>query len=48
MKVRHPPLIPPVKGGKAPSPLVGEGLGEGYFRTNTITLHILGKTMHPI
>jgi len=24
----HPPLIPPVKGGKVPSPLVG----EGYFR----------------
>jgi len=35
MKIRHPPLIPPIKGGKVPSPLVGEGLGEGYFRTNT-------------
>jgi hypothetical protein len=34
MKIRHPPLIPPVKGGKVPSPLVGEGLGEGYFRVN--------------
>ena len=24
-------------GGKVPSPLEGEGLGEGYFRTNTIS-----------
>ena len=31
MKILHPPLIPPIKAGKAPSPLVGEGLGEGYF-----------------
>ena len=37
MKIYHPPLIPPIKGGKVPSPLVGEGLGEGYFRANTIT-----------
>ena len=36
MKIRHPPLIPPIKGGKVPSPLVGEGQGEGYFRANTI------------
>ncbi len=35
MKIYHPPLIPPIKGGKVPSPLVGEGLGEGYFRINT-------------
>jgi len=27
----HPPLIPPVKGGRAPSPLAGEGKGEGGF-----------------
>jgi len=32
MEIFHPPLIPPIKGGKVPSPLVGEGLGEGYFR----------------
>ena len=38
MKTRHPPLILPIKGGKVPSPLAGEGLGEGYFRTNTISL----------
>jgi len=45
MKIYHPPLIPPIpsislrtgEGGKVPSPLVGEGLGEGYFRANTIT-----------
>ena len=36
MKIRHPPLIPPIKGEKVPSPLVGEGLGEGYFSANTI------------
>jgi len=36
MKIFHPPLIPPIKGGKVPSPLVGEGLGEGYFRINTL------------
>ena len=36
MKIFHPPLIPPSKGEKVPSPLVGEGLGEGYFRINTI------------
>ncbi|MBM4065944.1 MAG: hypothetical protein FJ266_09940 [Planctomycetes bacterium] len=28
MKIYHPPLIPPIEGGKVPSPLVG----EGYFR----------------
>jgi len=27
----------PIKGGKVPSPLVGEGLGEGYFHVNIIT-----------
>lgn len=36
MKIYHPPSIPSVKGGKAPSPLVGEGQGEWYFRANTI------------
>lgn len=45
MKIYHPPLIPPivrlsaydeVKGGIVPTPLVGEGLGEGYFRANSI------------
>ena len=36
MNIFHPPLIPPNKGGKVPSPLVGEGLGEGCFRVNTI------------
>src|SRR3990167_6627295 len=40
-EIFHPPLIPPIKGGKVPSPLVGEGLGEGYFRINTI----LGESM---
>ncbi|HHT9147775.1 MAG TPA: hypothetical protein ACFYEJ_02095 [Candidatus Wujingus californicus] len=35
-EIFHSPLIPPIKGGKVPSPLVGEGLGEGYFRINTI------------
>ena len=43
-EIFHPPLIPPIpstslrtgKGGKVPSPPVGEGLGEGYFRINTI------------
>jgi S-adenosylmethionine:tRNA ribosyltransferase-isomerase len=28
----HPPLIPPVKGGKIPSPLAGEGEGEGDYK----------------
>ena len=36
MKIYHPPFIPPIKGGKVPSPLVGEGWDDGYFRTNTI------------
>ena len=27
-----------VKGGKVPSPLVGECLGEGYFRINIISI----------
>ena len=31
MKIFHPPLIPPIKGGKVPSPLVGEGLVRGIF-----------------
>ncbi|KAA0243907.1 MAG: cobalamin biosynthesis protein CbiD [Candidatus Brocadia sp. AMX2] len=30
------PQSPPSQGGKIPSPLEGEGQGEGYFRTNTI------------
>jgi hypothetical protein len=32
--ISHPPFIPPIKGGSIPSPLVGEGMGEGYFGTN--------------
>src|SRR3972149_9334228 len=32
----HPSVIPHIKGGKVPAPLVGEGLGEGNFRVNTI------------
>ena len=32
MKIFHPPLIPPVKGGKVSSPLAVEGIGEGCFR----------------
>lgn len=32
----RPPLIPPIKGWKAPLPLVGDALGEGNFRINTI------------
>jgi|WetSurSiteA1Bulk_404760.scaffolds.fasta_scaffold03007_2 hypothetical protein len=32
--ISHPPFIPPIKGGNIPSPLVGEGKGEGYFGTN--------------
>jgi hypothetical protein len=43
MKIFHPPLIPPVKGGKVPSSLVGEGQGEGYFRINTINTATWGK-----
>ena len=31
MKIYHPPLLPPIEGGKVPSPLVGEGWGEGEF-----------------
>ena len=50
--VPHPPLIPPPVslsegdkgGGKVPSPLVGEGLGEGYFRVNTIKIWATKKT----
>jgi len=34
MEIYHPSLLPPVKGEKVPSPLVGEGQGEGYFRSN--------------
>jgi len=34
-KIYHPRLIPPIKGGKVSSPLVGEALGEGVFRVNT-------------
>ena len=30
----HPPLIPPINGGKVPSPLVGEGWGEGGWQKN--------------
>lgn len=30
-KIYHPPLILPIKGGKVPSRLVGDGLCEGYF-----------------
>lgn len=30
-KIYHPSLIPPTKEGKVPSPLAGEGLGEGFF-----------------
>src|SRR3990170_3877571 len=32
----HPSVIPHIKGWKVPAPLVGEGLGEGNFRVNTI------------
>lgn len=35
-EIFHPPLIPPVNGGKVPSHPVEEVLGEGYFRINTI------------
>lgn len=35
MKIYHPPLIPPIKEGKVPSPLVEEGLGVGYFRAKS-------------
>ena len=31
-----PPLQKETEGGKVPSPLLREGLGEGYFRVNTI------------
>src|SRR3972149_3949696 len=44
LKGRHIILIQrhcPSRGGKVPSPLAGEGLGEGYFRINTI----LGESM---
>jgi len=39
MKIYHPPLLPPVSGGKVPSPLVGEG--QGIFVP--IILKIKGK-----
>jgi len=32
----HPPLIPPGKGGNVPSPLVGEGKGEGVLKESPI------------
>jgi len=32
MKIYHPPLIPPIKGGKVPSPLVGEGRVRGISK----------------
>lgn len=32
----------PIKGGKVPSPLVVEGLGEGYFRVNIRTVTAIG------
>ncbi|HHT9108337.1 MAG TPA: biotin--[acetyl-CoA-carboxylase] ligase [Candidatus Wunengus sp. YC64] len=43
-EIFHPPLIPPIPStslrtgeeGKAPPPPVGEGLGEGCFRINTL------------
>ena len=41
MKINHPPLIPPIKGGKVPSPLVGEGLGEGCFSIDTINNRVI-------
>ena len=31
MKMVHPPLIPPIEGGTTPSPLAGEGGGEGNY-----------------
>jgi len=37
-KIYHPPLIPPIKGGKVSSPLLGEGLGEGYFRVKNSSI----------
>jgi hypothetical protein len=43
MEIRHLPFVPPNKGKKVPSPLVGEGLGEGYFRVNTITITRTGE-----
>jgi len=39
VKICHPPLFPPIKGGKVSSPLVGEGMGEGYFHVNTLAQH---------
>ena len=36
--VQPPPLIPPIEGGKVPSPLVGEDLGERSFRVNAIKI----------
>jgi len=48
MKIYHPPLIPPIEGGKVPSPLVGEGQGEGYFRANTINAAEIRPSFHRI
>ena len=48
MKIYHPTLIPPIKGGKVPSPLVGEGQGEGYFRANTINAAEIRPSFHRI
>jgi len=41
MKIFHPPLLPPIKGGKVPSPLEREVVGERYFRFNTIKYFIV-------
>jgi hypothetical protein len=39
MKIYHPPLIPRIKGGKAPSLLAGEGVGEGYLCVNAVKIY---------
>lgn len=38
----HNSMTLPIKGGKVPSPLVVEGLGEGYFRVNIRTVTAIG------
>ncbi len=38
MKIFHPPLIPPVKGGKVPSPFVGAGVGDEYLVSDILVL----------
>ncbi len=37
-KDRTPSPTPPIKGGKVPSPFVGEGVGDEYFVSSIMVL----------